>query len=303
MFKHKFYSLIILGGLIWGGVYAFGGSDTVQTSYVLGTAQKGSIVVTVAGTGQVSATNQVEVKPKASGEVIYVGVTEGQQVKSGTLLAKLDASDAEKQVRDAQASLQSAKISLEKLKQPADNLSKIQTENALINAKEGKQNAQDDLVKSYDDGFNAVVNAFLDLPGVMSGMDNILNGNDINPSQSNAAVYYDLAKDIKTNAKDFMDSAILSYASARVAYDATFEDYKNSSRYADKVVIEGLLQKTYDTTKKVAEAVKNSKNFLWIFVDKKAGFCGICFTGGHCYCSCKPYSIFLQNFCRNNSHT
>ena len=84
MFKHKFYSLIILGGLIWGGVYAFGGSDTVQTSYVLGTAQKGSIVVTVAGTGQVSATNQVEVKPKASGEVIYVGVTEGQQVKSGT---------------------------------------------------------------------------------------------------------------------------------------------------------------------------------------------------------------------------
>ena len=84
-------------------------------------------------------------------------------------------------------------------------------------------------------------------------------------------MYCDLAKDINTNAKDFLDSAILSYASARVSYDATFEDYKNSSRYADKVVIEGLLQKTYDTTKKVAEAVKNSKNFLDLVTDALSG--------------------------------
>lgn len=271
MLKHKFYSLIIAGVLIGGGFYFFGGTATVQTSYVLGIAQRGSIVVSVGGTGQVSATSQVDAKAKASGEVVYVGVVQGQQVKSGALIAKLDATDAEKQVRDAQASLDGAKISLEKLKQPADNLSKIQTENALISAKQNKQNTQDDLVKSYDDGLNSVANAFLDLPGVVSGIDSILNGNDVNPGQSNYSAYYDLSKAYKSDAREFMDSAVTSYSAARIAYDKNFADYKNSSRYSGTTETEALLAETYDTAKKVSEAIKDSKNFLDMVTDALSG--------------------------------
>ncbi len=243
----------------------------MPTSYTLGTASKGSIIVTAESTGQVSATSQVDIKPKASGEIVYVGVTQGQQVKAGALIAKLDASDAEKQVRDAQASLDGAKIALAKLQQPADALSKIQTENALITAKQNKENAQDDLTKSYEDGLNAIANAFLDLPGIISGVDGILYNNSISTGQDNYAAYYDLAKPYKADAKDYMDSSIESYSTARVAYDKNFSDYKNSSRYSSSTAVESLLSETYDTTKKVSEAIKNSKNFLDMVTDALTG--------------------------------
>ena len=243
----------------------------MQTSYTLGIAEKGSIVVTAESTGQVSATSQVDIKPKASGEIIYIGVVQGQQVKKGTLIAKLDATTAEKQVRDAQSSLDSAKISLEKLQQPADALSKLQTENALITAKQSKENAQDDLAKSYDDGFNSIANAFLDLPGIVSGVDGILYNNEVNVGQDNYSAYYDLSKAYKSDAKEFMDSAISSYSAARIAYDKNFSDYKNVSRYASTDTIESLLDETYDTTKKVSDSIKSAKNFLDMVTDALSG--------------------------------
>lgn len=88
-------------------------STTGETRYVLAKVEEGTLTTSVTGSGQVSAQSQVDVNPKASGEVTYVGVKAGQKVRKGQSLFSIDAKDAQKAVRDAELSLESAKLSLE----------------------------------------------------------------------------------------------------------------------------------------------------------------------------------------------
>ena len=117
MIAHKITStvviLVIVVGSYWG--YQKLTSTTGETRYVVSTVQKGTIIASITGSGQVSTSNQVDLKPKASGDVIYVGVSSGQTVSAGTLIAQLDARDAQKTVRDAEVNLESAKLSLQKI--------------------------------------------------------------------------------------------------------------------------------------------------------------------------------------------
>lgn len=119
--QHKFWTVIIILAVVVGGYISYksftGGLGPIQ--YVLAAAQKGTIVVSVSGSGQVSASNQIDLKAKAAGNITYVGVASGQNVKAGTLLVQLDSTDAQKNLRDAQASLDNAMLALDKAKRGA----------------------------------------------------------------------------------------------------------------------------------------------------------------------------------------
>lgn len=83
-----------------------------ETKYMLTQVKKGDISVSISGSGQISASSQVTLQPKASGNLVYLGVKNGQFVKVGTLIAKINTTDAQKTIRDAELSLESAKLSL-----------------------------------------------------------------------------------------------------------------------------------------------------------------------------------------------
>lgn len=269
--KHKIIAVVIAilaaGGGYLGYNYFFGAVQ--DTRYVLAAVEKGTIVSSVSGSGQVSATNQIDVKSKVSGDVARVGVINGREVKAGALLVELDSRDAQKAVRDAEANLESAKLSLEKLKKPADALSILQAENALVQAEESKRNYEDALEKSYDDGFNGVANAFLDLPTVMTGLQDILLGTNFSGGlQWNLDYYADTVKGYDEKVNQYRDDAYNAYQAARKAYDKNFADYKSASRFSGKETIEELINQTYNTSKSVAEAVKSSSNFIQFYQDK-----------------------------------
>lgn len=267
---HKIISVVAVVVVFGGGYFAYGKmtADSGETRYVLGMVEKGTIVSSISASGQVSASNQVEIQPKASGEVIYVGVKEGQSVKNGAVIAQIDAKTAQKSVRDAQANLESAQIALEKLKKPADSLSLTQAENALAKANESKQDAQTNLQKGYDNGFNDVSNAFLDLPTVMAGLENILYGSDGNSGQDNISFYGDAIKSTNDNALKFKDDAAAKYSAARIAYDKNFSDFKSASRTSDAATVEALINQTYDTSKAIADAVKSANNLIQLYQDE-----------------------------------
>lgn len=255
---HKVISGVVIFVMILMGYWGIKSltSTASQPHYVLGVAQKGTIVSSITGSGQVSAYTQIDLKPKVSGDVVYVGVTNGQTVGAGTLLVQLDARDAQKAVRDAEANLESAKISLQKLKQPADTLSTIQTENALTQA-------NDSLAKAYDDAFNTVANAFTDLPTVMTGINDILYGTTVGQGgQDNLAAYADIVKNYDDTVLLFKNDVATKYQTARTSYDQNLIDYKNATRFSDTKTIENLVNETYETTKNVAEAVKSANSFL-----------------------------------------
>lgn len=163
---HKFWSIVILLAVIISSYYLFfKGTTTVETRYVTTSVEKGSIVTSVSGSGQVSSTNQVDLKSKVSGDIVYLGVVSGQKVSIGTLIAKVDAKDVEKSVRDAEISLANAKLSL-KTAQTQNNNTDINQEISVKNTYNNLLNSS--LVAEPSDSSNLNTNTYLSAP-IISG--------------------------------------------------------------------------------------------------------------------------------------
>lgn len=240
-------SIIAIGLGYWG--YKQYSSTVGENRYILTTIGKETVISSISGSGQVSASSQVDIKSKVSGKTIYVGVVSGQEVKAGTLIAQINA-------RDAEIALENAKLSLEKLIKPADKASVLQAENSLEDAKQSKINANNDLVKAYDDGFNIVSNVFLDLPDVMTGLNDLLNsyqpGNGyLNDSNVRAYGY---------TAMNYRNDVAEAYFRTKNIYDANLINYKNLTRASGTSSIEALITETYLTLKSVSDTIKDSKN-------------------------------------------
>lgn len=259
---HKITSAISLLAFFGFCYYAYGAfsSTPSQTRYVLARAERGTIVSSVTGTGQVLASQQIDLKPKAGGDVVYVSPARGQVVHAGQLIVALDSADAQKGVRDAEANLQSAQIALQKLTEPADTLSLTQAQNAL-------SQAQSDYSQGLDNGFSSVSNAFLNLPSVMSGLYDALYGhNNVGGNtQDNASAFSDMVRLFDNNVTTYKDAAIAAYLGANDAYNKTFADYKATSRGADAGTLTGLIGESYDTSKKISDAIKSATD-LYNFV-------------------------------------
>ncbi len=240
--SHKITTAILVVVIAAGGYWsysAFKGAGSA-IKYVTAAAAKGTIVASISGSGQVSASNQVDIKPKASGDVIYVGIQPGQFVWAGTLIAQLDSSDAQKSVRDAELNLESARLSMEKL-----------------------QSSSADMNQIAEDSFTTVANTFLDLPKVVTGANTILNSNTLDASQSNYGYYTDFLYSYDRDKIDvFLRTAKNDYDAARAKYDAAFLLYKNTTRYAGIDENVKLLNQTADAVKAVSQALKSEQNLL-----------------------------------------
>jgi HlyD family secretion protein len=79
----------------------------------------GSIAEVLAYSGDLQARDTVNVVPKVSGEILELLVGVGDEVQKGDVIARLDSSAIEAQVRQAEAGLASAKAQLETLQRGA----------------------------------------------------------------------------------------------------------------------------------------------------------------------------------------
>ncbi len=113
--------------------------------------------------GSVEALREVTVTTKVTGRVAAVLVKEGDRVRAGQVLVRLEDSEIAAQVQQAEANLQAARAQLRLLEQGARSEERAQTEAALAQAKAGYDTARDSLARMetlYQDG--AVSKAQLD---------------------------------------------------------------------------------------------------------------------------------------------
>ncbi|MBU1181723.1 MAG: efflux RND transporter periplasmic adaptor subunit [Proteobacteria bacterium] len=90
-------------------VIKFGtGSSADKVEYKTETVQRGDLIISVATTGTLQPTNQVDVGSELSGIVRTVEADYNDIVKVGQILAKLDTSRLEAQVQQSKASLEAA---------------------------------------------------------------------------------------------------------------------------------------------------------------------------------------------------
>lgn len=273
--KYKYYSLaIIIILLVSSGYFAYQKivkAESIQ--YLSQDVFNGTLITSVSGVGQVSASSQVELKPKVAGDVIAVKTKLGQVVKKGDVLVQLDSRDGLRAVKNAQTSLETARLSLAKIKSPADPLSLFQSENSLLSAQQAKIDAEDKLKKSYEDGFNTVSNVFLDLPTIMADLDNLLYNNDFEKYQTNMDWYsnqgYAYAKESFDSGRItlYKQDVINYYQKARASYDHNFDKYKIVNRASSEEEIGAIILETYETSKIISDTIKSAKNFIDLIDD------------------------------------
>ncbi len=158
---HKTISIVGLIVILLVGYWGYGKltSTSGETRYVTATVAKGTIISSVSGSGQVSASNQIDIKPKVSGTITGVNVTPGSNVKDGQTLFVIDSTDAQKTVRNAETNLETVKLDLEKFEKTPDDVSVLTIKKAISDAEISKTDAAKTTKDSYRNLLNTSVAA------------------------------------------------------------------------------------------------------------------------------------------------
>jgi HlyD family secretion protein len=99
--------IVILAMVKWGLE-----KKSSEIRHITSQAQRGNLTVTVSATGNLEPTNQVDVGTEVSGTVAAVEVDYNDEVKAGQVLARLDTTKLEAQMKQSQAAVASARANL-----------------------------------------------------------------------------------------------------------------------------------------------------------------------------------------------
>ena len=255
--NHKITGAIIILTLIYVGyqIYQSHTNTSAQTKYVLAIVKKGTVIASVTGTGQVSTTNKIELKAKASGDIVYIGTANGQTVYTGQLIAQIDNRDAEKMVRDATVALDSAKLTLAKMEKPNE-----------------QQLPEAQLAKTYQDGLSIIAKVYPDLSSVINSLnhiyfDNILDTNN-NNNGNNIEYYVGVIKSYDSNFQSVPLTVQNDYTKIKLQYDQAFADYKIASLEKDNQKIDAAIRSTYVLLQNVANLNKIGHDVVQFFKNK-----------------------------------
>ncbi len=233
--EHKITSVILAIVMAAAAYYGYAKltAATPSTQYVSSAAEKGTLITSVSGTGQVSVLNQIDIKPETSGRITAILVHNGQYVSEGEVIGRLDTTDAEKAIRDAEVNLDSSNLQLTILKESGANTEQL-----------------------VSDTYNEISNTFLDLPTIMTGLNDALHDKTI-VSYLNLIDPQD-----RDSITPLVNSAESSYQAARNAYDTTFANYHTLNRTDSQSTIVSFANETADVATKTADAIKNTTNVL-----------------------------------------
>jgi HlyD family secretion protein len=229
---------IVLVGLVVGLYFIFKNSTSGATSYITEVVKTGDITTTVSGTGQVEASNTIDLKPKNTGDITYVGVKAGDVVKRGRLIVSVDS-------RDAKIALENAKISLAKLTKEPDPLTLLQKKNALT--------------ESYDSGWNNVSSYVTDITLIMNDLENTYNGDGY--------LSYKNIMGLNSFGRTKISQGETSLYNAKKSLEELNKIYKTLSRESSQEEILNLINKSYESAKLVANAIKNTESAFNYMVD------------------------------------
>lgn len=236
--KYFFYALGVVvllgaGALVFRNGKVSG--DTIAVSHT-------DFVNKISISGNVVPAQEVDLSFPNSGVVKRVlftigqDVTGGPLVKAGTIIAEIDTKDANKEIHDAEVALESAQLSLEKVQ--------------LTNS---DKNLSADLEKAYDDGFNVMSDSFVDFSDILTGLDDVLDENNLSDSS---------ARTQGSTAVNYRNKAEELYYKADQSFEDSRKDFRLLNRDSATLLISKAINATYETAKIIADAVKNTKNFV-----------------------------------------
>ncbi|MDD5068619.1 MAG: HlyD family efflux transporter periplasmic adaptor subunit [Candidatus Pacebacteria bacterium] len=235
---HKIIGLIVVLAIVFGAyqIYKHYTAPSTEPRYILATVEKGTITSSVTGTGQVSASNQIELKAKVSGEVVALNAKTGDEIKAGSTILQIDSFDAG-------IELENAKIAYKDLitVEPLD----------IIKAQNTLNNAESSLTTAYNNALGTLTASSFDMSKVHDDLNSLLSGNGY-LRQTN----YGLDGTERT----YRTKAYESFVTAETAFYAFQKDIVGISAKTNPEIIEAKVINGYQTANIVAKAAKDAKD-------------------------------------------
>ncbi|MFA6520524.1 MAG: HlyD family efflux transporter periplasmic adaptor subunit [Candidatus Paceibacterota bacterium] len=245
--KNKIFSsigAIVLVGILYAVIWGFGGSAQ-ETRYVLANVEKGNIISLVSGAGQVSTSNQVDLKTKVSGDLIYLNAKVGQQVSAGAVIGQVSASTAAYDLETAKLSYQEL-ISVDK--------------DELRAATDALEQAQTNLNNYYVDARTTLASASNDMADVMAGLGDLFGGY-LSSSGSG----------ISKIGKEYIDRAEQSWYDSEKLLNTFSKEYRDTSNETNNDTIESIISKANQVANAISQTAKYSKDAVIYLRDYQDG--------------------------------
>lgn len=254
--------LFIFGGY-FGYIKIFSNDNVVR--YATAQVQKGTLIVSVTGNGQIAVSDRIDLKSEVSGKITAVYVTKGQEVKKDVLLVSFDSQNAQRTISGAEVDLESAKIKLEELLAPPDAQSLLQAENALAQAERDlekakktyeniKADAESSLTDSYENGYTDVSTAFFKLSDYMKDLRDTLG------TEKSEQEYISSYKLILGEDSQFIQKLLSDYYRARDIYNKNFTFFRGVFRDDNRDTVYKLINDTLETAKTISLALESARH-------------------------------------------
>lgn len=235
LFKKKKY-IFIVGAiiLIAGGYYWYkkSNSEDSATQYKTTVAERGTLVTSVSGSGNVIVDQSATIDPTITGTVADLSVSVGDSVKKGDFLFNIVNDDLEIAAEKSYASYQSAVVSKKeaknnyttaKTKEKNNSHAYTETELNILKyksdlAKEQEENAWADYLSAKEDADERKVVATID--GTVNAI-NIKNGDDLSRLSSNDSSEAPITLGDLSTLKAQVEVSEVDIASVSIGQEAT----------------------------------------------------------------------------------
>lgn len=137
-------ALLVAAAACGGEEATEGGAAAAASPVEAAVARTDTLALTVRAVGSLEADARVEVKPETSGRVTSIAFREGQEVRRGQVLVRLDEGKLEAQVEAARAALSRARAEAENLR------TQLRRNDSLLARGAISQQAYDDVRTSYN---------------------------------------------------------------------------------------------------------------------------------------------------------
>jgi HlyD family secretion protein len=102
--------LVVVAILVVRFTRATEGEEQQREAFRSVTVERGTFELTVTASGVIEPIRRIEIRSKASGQVVELPIEEGEEVAKGSLIARLDATDARADLERAKANVEIAEI-------------------------------------------------------------------------------------------------------------------------------------------------------------------------------------------------
>lgn len=242
---HKMVGVFVCVAIVaFSYLLFFSHNDSTSTRYAVTKVVRGSVSTTILGSGQVSASNQVDITSEVSGTVLYVGARAGDSISSGKSIVLLDSTDAKRTVENAELNLENAKISYEKAQREFENQSK----NSDVS----------DEKKSYENGHDTISTVFIALPDILR------NVGDIYYTPTHSPYFADSA--LRSSVGDVAVEYKLKYGvifdEVKKTHETLLTSYNALSDNADYIAIASLLKDTKTILQRLSTVLSGTYNTI-----------------------------------------